>query len=299
MEWLNYHHLLYFWTVVREGSISQAGKQLRLAQPTISAQLHALENQLGEKLFQRSGRKLVLTEIGRLVFSYADDIFSLGRELTDTLKGRPSGRPLRFTVGVTDAMSKLIAYRLLEPALRMPQPVQLVCLEGKPQQLLSELMTHSLDLVLSDAPAGPDSHIKAYNHHLGECAIQIFGTATLVAPLRKGFPKSLDGAPMLLPVVGTTLRRSLDQWFERQSIRPRIVAELADSALLKVFGAGGAGLFPASEVTEKEIRRQYNVQVLGAMEDIREHFYAISIERKLKNPAVVAISESARSELFA
>jgi LysR family transcriptional activator of nhaA len=299
MEWLNYHHLLYFWTVVREGSISQAGKQLRLAQPTISAQLHSLEDQLGEKLFQRSGRKLELTEIGRIVYGYADEIFTLGRELTDTLKGRPSGRPIRFTVGVTDAMPKLIAYRLLEPALRMQQLVHLVCQEGKTQQLLADLMTHGLDLVLSDAPAGPESHVKAYNHLLGECLIQVFGTPDLISPLKKGFPKSLDGAPMLMPVAGTALRRSLDQWFEQRSIRPRIVAEMADGALLKVFGATGNGLFPAPAAIQKEIRRQYNVRLLGTIDGVRERFYAISVERKLKNPAVVAISASARTELFA
>ena len=299
MEWLNYHHLLYFWTVVREGSISQACKKLRLAQPTISAQLHSLEDQLGEKLFQRSGRKLVLTEIGRIVYGYADEIFTLGRELTDTLKGRPSGRPIRFTVGITDAMPKLIAYRLLEPALRMQQPVHLVCLEGKTQQLLTDLMTHGLDLVLSDAPAGPEWHIKAYNHLLGECPIEIFGTAELISPLKRGFPKSLDGAPMLIPVAGTVLRRSLDQWFEQRSIWPRTVAEMADSALMKVFGAAGAGLFPAPAAIEKDIRRQYGVRPLGTLDGVQERFYAISVERKLKNPAVLAISSSARTELFA
>jgi LysR family transcriptional regulator, transcriptional activator of nhaA len=299
MEWLNYHHLLYFWTVVREGSISQACKELRLAQPTISAQLHSLEDQLGEKLFLRSGRKLELTEIGRVVYGYADEIFTLGRELTDTLKGRPSGRPIRFTVGITDAMPKLIAYRLLEPALRMQQPVHLVCQEGKPQQLLADLMTHGLDLVLSDAPAGPESHVKAYNHLLGECLIQVFGTRDLISPLKKGFPKSLDGAPMLMPVAGTALRRSLDQWFEQRSIRPRIVAEMADSALLKVFGATGNGLFPAPAAIHKEICRQYDVRLLGTIDGVHERFYAISVERKLKNPAVLAISASARTELFA
>jgi len=299
MEWLNYHHLLYFWTVVREGSISQACKKLGLAQPTISAQLHSLEDQLGEKLFQRSGRKLQLTEIGRVAYSYADEIFNLGRELTDTLKGRPSGRPIRFTVGISDALAKVIAYRLLEPALHLQHIVHLVCLEGKTQRLLADLMTHELDLVLSDAPAASESHVKAYNHLLGESVIQLFGTADLISPLKKGFPKSLEGAPMLMPVVGTTLRRSLDQWFEQRSIRPRIVAEIADSALLKVFGAAGNGLFPAPVAIGKEICRQYNVQGLGALDGVHERFYAISVERKLKNPAVVAISESARTELFA
>jgi LysR family transcriptional regulator, transcriptional activator of nhaA len=299
MEWLNYHHLLYFWTVVREGGISRAGKQLRLAQPTISAQLRALEERLGEKLFQRSGRKLVLTEIGRLVYGYADEIFALGRELTDTLKGRPSGRPIRFTVGVTDAMPKLIAYRLLEPALRMPQPVQLICREGKPQQLLAELMMHGLDLVLADVPAGVEMPVKAYNHLLGDCAVQLFGNDELASQLKSGFPQSLNGAPMLLPMAGTALRRSLDQWFDQQSIRPRIVAEVEDSALLKVFGAAGAGIFAAPAAIETEIRRQFDVRPLGTIEGVRERFYAVSIERKLKNPAVVAISESARTELFA
>jgi LysR family transcriptional activator of nhaA len=299
MEWINYHHLLYFWTVVSEGSISQACKKLRLAQPTISTQLHSLEHQLGEKLFQRSGRKLQLTEIGRLVFGYADEIFTLGSELTDTLKGRPSGRPIRFTIGITDAMPKLIAFRLLEPALHMQQPVHLICLEGKTQQLLAELMTHGLDLVLSDTPAGPELHIKAYSHLLGECPVQVFGTPELILPLKKGFPKSLDGAPMLMPIAGTSLRRSLDRWFEQKSIQPRIVAEIADSALLKVFGAAGNGLFTAPAAIEKEIRRQYGVRPLGKLEGVHEQFYAISVERKLKNPAVVAISASAHAKLFA
>jgi LysR family transcriptional regulator, transcriptional activator of nhaA len=299
MEWINYHHLLYFWTVVREGSISQAGRQLRLAQPTISAQLHSLEKQLGEKLFQKSGRKLVLTEIGQVVFSYADNIFQLGRELEDTLKGRPSGLPIRFTVGITDAMPKLIAYRLLEPALRMQQPVRLICQEGKPPQLLAELTLHGLDLVLSDSPPGSDVRTKAYSHLLGECGVHVFGSPGLASKLKNGFPKSLNGAPILLPTNGTALRRSLDQWFDQRSIRPSIVAETADSALMNVFGATGAGVFAAPAAIEKEIRRQFNVQRVGTMEGVRERYYAISVERKLKNPAVVAISESARTELFA
>ena len=298
MSWLNYHHLLYFWTVAREGSIAGACKRLRLAQPTISAQIRALENSLGEKLFLRSGRNLVLTEIGGVVYGYAEQIFALGRELADTLEGRPTGRPIRLAVGITDAMPKLIAYRLLEPALRMQQPVHLICREGKPQQLLTELMSHGLDLVLADAPAGPDLRIRAFNHLLGECDVAIYGTASLVHRLRKGFPKSLDGAPMLLPTAGTALRRSLDLWFDAHSIRPNVVSEMEDSALVKVFGATGAGLFPAPSVIEREIRRQYGVRPLGRLEGVRERAYAISIERRLKNPAVVAISESARAELF-
>jgi LysR family transcriptional activator of nhaA len=298
MEWINYHHLLYFWTIAREGSISEAGRRLRLAQPTISAQLRTLEKQLGEKLFQRSGRRLILTEMGQVVFSYADEIFRLGNELSETLKGRPSGRPMRFTVGITDAMPKLVAYRLLEPALRMQQPVRLICQEGKPQFLLTELMMHGMDLVLSDSPTGSETHVRAYNHLLGECGVRIYGTSDLAAKLKKGFPKSLHGAPMLLPTSGSALRRSIDQWFEQNSIQPRIVAETADSALLMVFGETGAGVFPAPLAIEKEIRRQFRVHPLGELKGVQERYYAISVERKLKNPAVVAISELARTELF-
>lgn len=298
MEWINYHHLLYFWTVAKEGSIAKACRYLRLTQPTISAQIHALEHNLGEKLFVRSGRNLVLTEVGRIVYGYADEIFTLGRELTDTLKGRPTGRPVRFTVGITDAMPKLIAFRLLTPAVTLQPPVHLICMEGKPQQLFAELMTHGLDLVLADAPAGPDIRLRAFNHLLGECDIAVFGAPSLVRPRRRDFPNSMNGAPFLLPTRGTTLRRSLDQWFEERSIRPRIVGEMEDSALVKVFGAAGAGLFAAPSVIEDELRRQYGLRPLGRIDGVRERFYAISVERKLKNPAVIAISEAARAELF-
>jgi LysR family transcriptional activator of nhaA len=298
MDWINYHHLLYFWTVAREGTITKACRQLHLTQPTISAQLRMLEDHLGEKLFLRSGRSLVLTEIGRVVYGYADEIFMLGRELTDTLKGRPSGRPIRFAVGITDAMPKMIACRLLEPALRMQQPVHLICREGRPQELLAELATHGLDLVLADAPAGPEIRVRAFSHFLGESDVTIFGSAQLAEHLRKGFPESMHGSPVLLPTADTALRRSLDQWFEERSIRPTIVGEMVDSALIKAFGANGTGLFPAPSAIEKEIRRQYGVRPLGKIEGVRERFYAISVERKLKNPAVVAISESAKADLF-
>jgi LysR family transcriptional activator of nhaA len=298
MDWINYHHLLYFWVVVREGSIAKACGQLHLTQPTISAQIRALEHYLGEKLFVRSGRRLVPTEIGRLVFRYADEIFTLGRELTDTLKGRPTGHPVRLVVGITDAMPKLIAHRLLEPALRLPEPVRLVCREGKPSQLFAEMVNHGLDLVLSDAPAGHDSRIRAFSHLLGECGVTIFSDAGSAARLRKGFPKSLEGAPFLLPAEGTALRRSLDQWFDTYSLRPQVAAEIEDSALVKTFGAAGLGAFAAPTAIEDEIRRQHRVQIVGRIPEVVERFYAISVERRLKNPAVVAISEAARATLL-
>lgn len=298
MEWLNYHHLLYFWMVAREGSIAQASKQLLLAQPTITGQIRALENTLGQKLFTRSGRNLVLTEVGRLVYRYANEIFSLGRELTDVLKGRPAGRPVRLVVGVCDGLPKLIAYRLLQPALTLPEPVQLICHEDHPERLLAELATSGLDLVLMDAPASPLVRVRAFSHLLGGCGVSFFGTSPLAARYRKNFPASLDGAPFLLPSEDSTLRRSLEQWFEAQRIRPQVVGEFQDSALLKAFGEAGVGVFTAPTVTEKEVQRHYGVSLLGRTESVTERFYAISVERRIKHPAVVAIAEAARQTLF-
>jgi LysR family transcriptional activator of nhaA len=298
MEWLNYNHLFYFWVVAREGSIARACDELLLTQPTISAQIRLLENALGEKLFARAGRNLVLTEVGRVVFRSADEIFTLGRELTDTLKGRSPGRPVRFVVGIADVLPKLIAYRLIEPALKMAESVRVVCREDKLERLLAALAVHELDLVLTEAPISPMVRIRGFNPLLGECGVTIFGAAQIAASYRRGFPRSLQGAPFLLPSDTTTLRRSLDQWFDTQGIRPLVVGEFDDSALLNVFGQTGAGLFASPSVIEAEVRRQYGVQVIGRLEDVRERFYAISVERKLKHPAVVAISEAARQKLF-
>jgi LysR family transcriptional activator of nhaA len=298
MEWLNYHHLLYFWAVAREGSVTRASEQLHLAQPTVSGQLKALEEALGEKLFERTGRRLVLTDVGRVVFRYADEIFSLGRELQDTLRGRPTGRPLRFTVGVADAVPKLVAYRLLLPALSLPEPVHVVCREDKPERLLAELSVHSLDLVISDAPVGAEVKVKAYSHLLGETPVAFFGTEALASAHRRGFPGSLDGAPVLLPTEGSSLRRALDQWFDTEGLRPRVVGEIEDGALLNVFGQAGMGLFAAPVAIEAEVRAQFGVKVVGRVDAVKERFYALSAERKLKHPAVVAISQAARQKLF-
>ena len=298
MEWLNYHHLLYFSVVAREGSITRASDQLSLTQATISAQISSLEEVLGEKLFSRVGRNLILTEMGRMVFRYADEIFTLGRELMDTVKGRPTGRPVRLVVGVADVLPKLIAHRLLDPALKLAEPIRLICREGKHDHLLAQLAVHELDLVLTEAPIGSMVKVRAFNHLLGECGVTIFGPAPLAARYRRRFPRSLNGAPFLLPTDNTTLRRSLDQWFEAEGIRPTVIGEFEDSALLKVFGQSGAGLIAAPSVIEAEVRRQYGVQIVGRVEAVRERFYAISVERKLKNPAVVAITETARQKLF-
>lgn len=298
MPSLNYKHLLYFWTVAREGSITRACKQLHLTQPAISAQLRKLEQQVGEKLFQKSGRNLVLTDAGRVAFRYADEIFGLGRELTEALQGRPTGKPMRLVVGVTDAFPKLVAYRLLAPALQLSEPVHLVIHDDRPERLFADLSIQELDLVLTDAPLPPTLRVRAYNHLLGECGISFFGTPALVEAHAGEFPHSLDGAPFLLPGEGTALRRSLDQWFEGQGVRPATSGEIADSALMKTFGQAGAGFFAAPSAIEVEIRRQYGVEVVGRTDEVREQFYAISVERRLKHPAVVAISEAARAELF-
>jgi LysR family transcriptional activator of nhaA len=287
--------------VAREGSISRACEQLRVAQPTISSQLRKLERSLGGPLFKRVGRGLVLTETGQLVLRYADEIFSLGQELTDVLQGRPTGSPLRFLVGVADVLPKLIAYRLLEPALDLVESVQLTCEEGKLEDLLMGLAAHRLDIVLSDSPIGPALNVKAYSHLLGEYGVSVFGAADLARKYRRKFPGSLDGAPFLLPLGSTALRRSLDHWFESRQIRPRVAGEFEDSALLKVFAQQGVGIFAAPSAPsaiEKEICRQYRVRPIGELPGVQERYYAISVERKLKHPAVVAISDTARRELF-
>ena len=298
MEWLNYHHLLYFWTVARTGGVSAASAELRLAQPTISGQLRLLEEHFGEKLFHRVGRRLELTDMGRLVYRYAEEIFMLGRELTDAVRGRPTGRPLRFAVGIADQVPKLIAYRLMEPALKLPEPVRLVCHEDKPERLLADLAVHALDLVLTDAPLNPTINVRAFSHLLGECGTTIFGAKALAGRYRRNFPRSIDGAPFLMPTDNTVLRRNLDQWFSQLDLRPQVVSEFEDSALLKAFGERGVGLFAAPTAIEAEVRRQYGVQIIGRVEQVRERFYAISVERRLKHPAVVAISEAAKEKLF-
>jgi len=298
MEWLNYHHLRYFWAVAREGSVTRAAEKLHISQPTVSAQIRELEEALGERLFLRTGRTLALTDVGRTVFRYADEIFGLGRELLDTVKGRPTGRPARLSVGIANVVPKLVAYRLIEPALQLPEPVLMECVEDRPDRLLAELAVHTLDVVLNDAPVGPLVNVRAYSHLLGDCSVTVFGVPALARHARR-FPASLDGAPFLLPTQNTALRRGLDQWFDEQRIRPQVVGEFEDSALLKVFGQAGRGLFTAPTAIADEVRRQYGVRRIGEIEPVRERFYAISVERRLKHPAVVAISEAARQGLFA
>jgi LysR family transcriptional regulator, transcriptional activator of nhaA len=298
MDWLNYHHLLYFWVVAREGGLVPAGKALRLSHPTLSTQIHTLEDRLGEKLFMKVGRRLVLTETGRTVFRYADEIFSLGRELVDTVQGRSTGQPLRLTVGITDVVPKLVVRRLLEPALAQPLPIRLICREDSYEKLLTALALHEIDIVIADAPVPPGHSVRAFSHVLGETGVSFFAVPALVRAHGKNFPRSMDGAPMLLPLENLTLRRSLNQWFERNHVKPKIVAEFEDSALLKDFGSSGLGIFAAPTVVQEEVSRQYGVKVLGHADQVHEQYYAISGSRRLENPAVLAITDSARHTLF-
>jgi LysR family transcriptional activator of nhaA len=298
MERLNYHHLLYFWMVAREGSVARAAVQLRLAQPTLSGQIRTLENSLGEKLFQRAGRGLRLTEMGRVVSSYADEIFALGQELQESVKGQPSGRPLRLAVGVAHALPKLVAYRLIEPALALAQPVRLNVHVQSTEKLLASLALHDLDVVLTDRVAPPGVSVRAFNHLLGDCGVTLFAAARHTLKYRRGFPQSLNGAPFLLPSDTSTLRRALEQWFEKTRIRPRVVGEFDDSTLIEVFGQAGRGIFATPSIVEASVCKQYGVRIIGHLDRVRERFYAVSAERRLKHPAVIAITDSARRELF-
>ena len=298
MNDLNYHHLFYFWTVVREGGISKAAEKLRVSQPTISAQIKILEDALAERLFQRQGRTLVLTDVGRVVERYATEIFAAGSELLETLKGRPSGRAPRLAVGVANAVPKLVVYRLMRPATEGAEPVQITCSEGDPDQLVAQLATHALDMVISDTPAAPHLRVKVFNHLLGESGTTFFAGKPLAQRLQRRFPRSLDGAPMLLPTINTSLRRALEQWFESEDLHPVVSGEFEDPALLNTFGERGRAVFPAPTAIEREVLRSHHVAVVGRTSTVRERYYVISVERRLKHAGVAAITNAARTEIF-
>lgn len=291
---LNYQHLLYFWSVVRTGSLTRACEELALSAPTISAQLRTLEARLGEKLLTKTGRTLVPTEVGRLVYGYADEIFGLGRDLVEALEHRPTRRPLRVVVGIDDVVPKEIAHRLLEPALGLKRPVHLVCREGTLQRLLGDLAVHEIDLVLSDSPITPSLHVRAYNHHLGSCEESWMATQALAKTLRRGFPKSLDGVPVLLPTDDTAIRRALDQWLDKQNVRPLVIGEFEDYALLREFARAGHGFAPVPAVLQEQFRREYGFALVGPATGVEAQFFGISVERQVKHPAVAAIVQQGR-----
>jgi LysR family transcriptional activator of nhaA len=298
MEWLNYHHLLYFWIIAREGSMKRACEELNLSQPALSAQLRALEEALGEKLFNRMGRSLVLTEMGQVAYRYAQEIFSLGQEFTNFIKGRPGYRPIKLVVGIAEVVPKTVVYKLLESAFDLSGPLEIVCWEGRLERLLAELALHSLDIVLADTPIPLTIKIQGHSHLLGESGVTLFATPPLADKYRKKFPQSLDRAPFLLPTANSMLRRGMDDWFVRHGVTPTIVGEFEDSATMKAFGQAGKGIFPGSTVVAKEIHRQHVVKKIGEVQGVREQFFAISVERRLKHPGVLAIVDSARNAIF-
>ncbi len=300
MEWLNYHHLLYFWVAAKTGSIVAATKELHLSHPTISGQIHRLEEVLGQKLFLRKGRSLVLTDAGRVAYGYAEEIFALGRDFMDTVKGRPSGGTLRLVVGASDSLPKSIVNRMLEPAFKLEKGVRVVYREDRTiESFLAELASYSIDVLLTNAPAASELPVRTFSHLLGECGTAFLAAPALAKACRRRFPMSLDKMPFLVPSNTSVLRHALDGWFDSNGIRPTIVAELDDSALTREWGETGLGVFPVPDVVVNDILRRWDLQIVGQAPELKQSFYAISVERKIRHPAVLAICEVARKSIFA
>lgn len=298
MAHINLKHLRYFWAVAAHGSIAQASQALHLTPQTISGQLRELEDQIGAKLFTKTGRNLTLTDTGSMVFAYADDMFRISDELQDVLAGRTPGGGLTLNVGVAMIVPKLLTHRVLAPALAMTEPVRLVCIEKPLVDLLADLSVHKLDLVLADSPLNPALNIRAYNHALGESPVTFFAAKGQARRWREGFPQSLEAAPMLMPTGSSALRRALDYWFDHIGARPQTVAEIEDRALMKTFGEAGAGIFTSPRAVEDDVLAKYEVEVVGRTDDVTERFFAISAERRIKHPAISVITEAARNTLL-
>jgi LysR family transcriptional regulator, transcriptional activator of nhaA len=294
MDWLNYHHLRYFWTVAKEGGLRPAAEKLRVSQPSISAQVRELESALGEKLFRRSGRSNVLTDAGQIVLRYADEIFALGQELTNAIKQRPTSQELRLYVGVVDSLPKLVTNDILRPVFTLSQAVHVICREGKIEDLLGQLASHRLDLVLADEPAPSTLKIRAFSHLLGESDVTFCAVPALATKLRHGFPRSLHGAPALLPAETTGMRRSLEKWFLAMGIRPRVVGEFEDAALMKVMAADGKGFIPLPDVVAAEAVARFGLRKIATTSKCRDQFFAITAERRIHHPAVAMITAKAR-----
>jgi LysR family transcriptional activator of nhaA len=294
---INYKHLHYFWVVAKQGGITRASERLHLTPQTISGQIGLLEDSIGEALFSKAGRNLELTETGRLVLSFADEIFSLGGELEEALRNLPPDRRMTFKVGITDVVPKTIAYRLLAPALSLPDPVRIICRENNLSSLLAELALHRVDMVIADGPIPPGINVRGYSHVLGECGVSFLGVPDLAGALRKNFPHSLNGAPLLIPSETNLVQAKLLDWLDNLRIYPRIVGEFDDSALMKVFGQAGTGIFIVPTPIATEVAKQYGLRIIGSTEKVREQYYAISVERRISHPAVTAVTESAREWL--
>jgi LysR family transcriptional activator of nhaA len=293
----NYHHLRLFWAVAREGNLTRAAAQLQLTPQTVSAQIRALEGNLAQALFRRANRRLTLTEAGEVVLDYANSIFELGEDLRQKLRGQAAGRMARLVIGVADVMPKVMAFRLIAPVLRLDRSLRIVCRESTAENLLADLAVHKIDVVLADSPIPPGLRIRAYNHELGSCGATLLARRDLARRLRPGFPRSLDGASLLLPGTESRLRQELEAWCERCGIRPRIAGEFDDSALLKVFGQAGIGAFAVPSVVADDVAAQFGVEPIGAADGVVLRFYAISAERQVRHPAMAAIRAGARDVL--
>lgn len=291
MEWLNFHHLRYFWVVANEGSLRAAAERLNISQPSISTQLSQLEEFLGQPLFRRAGRGLQLTDTGRMVLEYAEDIFSTGREMLNAVRGAAPGKTKVFHVGITDSLPKLVARGMLQPALGLEPPPRLICREGQFDELLPLLAAHRLDLVLGDEAAGGGHRFKVFNHPLGSCGVTFCAAPALAKKLRREFPKSLHDAPALLPTEGSTLRRALDHWFAQNEIRPRVIGEFDDAALMLFFGREGTAFLPLHSVAVEDARGTFKLAAIGEAPECRCHFHAITAERRVKDPLVLAIAQ--------
>lgn len=298
MDWLNYHHLYYFWIIAAEGSITKACKRLNLSQPALSLQLRTLEEAIGEQLFERVGRNLILTDVGKVTFRYAEEIFTLGKELTNTLTGNQTEHQIRLVVGIAEVVPKMVAYKLLKIAFEQFKHIKVVCWEGKLERLLGELALHALDIVISDSPVPFNVSIEAHSHLLGETPVTLFGTEPLARRYRRKFPDSLNGARIIVPTNNSMLRRGMEEWFRKHDITPFIVGEFEDGATMKAFGQEGHGLFPGSSIVAKEISRQYQVRTVGPITGLTERFYAITVDRRIKHPAVLTILNTAKHAVF-
>lgn len=289
-DFLNYHHLRYFWTVAKEGSLRRASEKLRVSQPSMCTQIKLLEVGLGEALFRTSGRSLVLTEFGQLIYGHAEEIFTLGGEILRATKQAPGERGLRLHVGIVDSFPKLMSYEILRPVLEHQPPVQLTCHEGKTADLVSQLNTHRLDVVLSDEPASPGISGKVFNHLLGSSTITFFAMPGLAKKLKGRFPRNLNGAPVLLPTQNCNLRRDLEKWFRAKGVEPRVVAEFEDAALTKIVATSGHGFLAVPTVVASEAVERYGFVSIGRTKEVETHFYAITAERRFTHPAILAIT---------
>jgi len=295
---LNYRQLHYFWVVAKTGSIVRACEQLNLTPQTISGQLSLLEQTYGVELFTRVGRQLELTETGRIALPYAEQMFQLGGELEALLRAQPDEQQILFRVGVADVVPKSIVYRLIAPTMALSEPIRISCREDQLERLLADLAIQRLDLVISDSPMPSHLDIKGYSQKLGECGVSFFATAALAKAYGQDFPRGVQGAPLLIPGQQTVVRTRLMRWFAEQNVQPKIVGEFDDSALMKAFGKSGSGIFIAPSVIADEVMEQYDVELIGQTDAVTESFYAISVERKVKHPGIVAITEGARRQLF-